>query len=499
MFVNCLEGYPYQERMKTGTEMLHEVLRRSGTASLNVHVVVGGIIGRKMERVKQVWDFLNDQLLSKHWDRLEEIEIHLIRVLPVEQLKQLLSHFERPALLLLKCSIHDDNRRAWRLKDVNITPYTLFSNSAPRLIHMRSEFLHVSNRSSCLSGLTTFITTKMTKITDSVEEILVILSHMTKLIYLELRHYTEELDPEINPVTSHIVVDLPCLTYMDIDGFLVNCFTLVESIKRSHSGCMVNISTYTDINHSSVIKLLNILYNRTFPQSVMVKHPHGLKFIFINISIGSIQLGDAGCLALMQNQLDFSVDSRMSSDGVYFAFQWCRTVIPMIEEATTEFLTRLAGSQLLDEVTTIRLRQGLSYNLLLPLNSGVRTTIALETDEDTAGALTRRIPVSQGQIDDSNGVSGGGLTAPFPYLTTLCVEMTYTNRPTETYIHNDLESLREIMERRGQINRRIETLKLYECSEYIQYAKFFEGIPGLKRLCILYGDGITEYEYLYTN
>ncbi|KAF9547845.1 hypothetical protein CPC08DRAFT_715721 [Agrocybe pediades] len=300
--------------------MIQEIIKRSGDARLWVEIT-------GMPNVDDARDLLI-RVLPGLWSRIERFKAS-VRVYSQHELNSyflpLLGH---PAPLLREVHYTSLGWKGWSGVSPAQSPY-LFSNTAPRLRSFSAQCLPIPVNASWLSGLTSLETGPLSSFTMDILQTLQVLGRMPLIQSLILDHDIPHVVHDIADISSYPTVYLNNLKYMAIRGHATTSLALVDRIKRSRSGCLVNVGVYTYSSMPNSDVVLASLFNQTFSRNVEFIHgSNPLDWICLCIQGAELVLADRGCSNYdltpptqpTENATQAAQPPQPSSKGIYLKF-----------------------------------------------------------------------------------------------------------------------------------------------------------------------------------
>jgi len=239
--------------------LLLAVIQRSGSSPLWIEVY-----GRPT--VNDPQDLLR-LLLPTLWCKVERIKLQAECLTQKALEEYYLPLLNYPAPLLQQAHFILYGRPAWA-PPFDTRPAALFLNTAPCLLDFSAECIPISIHATWLSGLTSLETGPLSSFTKNVRETLEVLGRMTQLRTLIFDHDISENVRSMEEISALPAVHLKHLTYMAIRGYSLNGLALVDRVKRSPSGCLVNFGLYTLSSTPSPIAVVTALFNNVFADNV---------------------------------------------------------------------------------------------------------------------------------------------------------------------------------------------------------------------------------------
>ncbi|KAF9547317.1 hypothetical protein CPC08DRAFT_823666 [Agrocybe pediades] len=300
--------------------MIQEIIKRSGDARLWVEIT-------GMPNVDDARDLLW-RVLPGLWSRIERFKAS-VRVYSQHELDSyFLPLLRHPAPLLREVHYTSLGWRGWSGVSPAQSPY-LFSNTAPRLQTFSAQGLPIPVNASWLSGLTSLETGPLSSFTMDILQTLQVLGRMPLLQSLILDHDIPHVVHDIADISSYPTVYLNNLKYMAIRGHATTSVALVDRIKRSRSGCLVNLGVYTYSSMPNSDVVLASLFNQTFSRNVEFIHgSNQLDWICLCIQGAELVFADRGCCNYdlippaqpTENATHAAEPPQPSSKGIYLKF-----------------------------------------------------------------------------------------------------------------------------------------------------------------------------------
>ena len=436
-----------------------EVLKRSGSSPLSMEA-------SSWIRSKERQDQLSS-IMKIEWHRMQRITIRVFQV-PFDTFY--LPILSRPAPLLVE--LRQIDHYAMRVRRNSEYP-PLFSNAAPRLLHLAGECIPVSLQSSWLSTLTELNMGELCTFTNTAQETLEALRGMPRLQSLTLSHQLQDTITSIETVSDYDVVQLNCLTYMAIRASAINCFALVDRIKCSPSGCLINFKVNFGSSTPSPEIIMPSLFDRVFSQNVRFLHGiDSLDWMCIRLDLLTVLIADYGCGQYsLVNGGSRNYYPGMSPSGTCTEF----ILYTMRDKAfVLPFLSGVSTSPAVRKLTTLRLIFNYQHEIraFLPFLLDFTSVTTLEAPVETLAYL-ERVSSTREHIwpRDSNGLP----IIPFPNLTKLLFES-----QDDAYQHSQV--LCDFLRNRSHIETKIMTVEFMHTTNIRQFARDLEGTPGLVEL-----------------
>ena len=397
----------------------------------------------------------------------------------LEEMRSLyLPIIESPAPLLQQFRIHQ-----WSPEEPlpSTGQKTIFSDNAPRLRHFSGVDFTVSPRASWLLGLTTFETLRSRSFTTDLREMLHVLSGMPRLRSLIIGQRIEEDVSILNSITDYPVVSLIFLKYMVVQCDIVGFFMLVDRIKRSPSGCLVNFKSSINDNLSAFDSVISSLFTRLLSDN--------LRFLYGSNRIEQMYL----CI---RDGVHFTVEEHWSITPIargfgveYLPQQISDKNIHMSLVLDTEGLYdtysramgEIFGSETFKNLTTFQLALHLERPRYLLFLLFLESVTTIEAPYHTMRYLERSS--SRGESAWPRDSSDQPII-PFPKLKRIRF---YAD--TNPYYSPGM--LRNLLINRSHLEQKVENLKIIRTPRLPELVETFEDIPGLKTLTIQYHDDMT--------
>jgi len=493
LYLDCLHGGVNGTVYPHNLEMMYEVLRRSVQAPLWIQATGGRVgYGGRQDRAVQSHAFLI-QILSHHWDRIERLTLYQygkqIHDPEDHDLRSILSCLNGAAPSLRECHIENVSKRsAYQRRNPDYSS-PLFSNSAPSLRYLCSDYLTISVHASWLPSLTTLITTPVTSgFSSTVRSTLKVLSQIPNLIYLELGHAMDSLQ-SINDVENCPTANLPRLEYMGIKTSARNALAFVEKTKRSGTGCIVNIKATFDIRDvcdPSFEHVALTLYNESFAKNIRTKYSTGLEFAFMGFSVGGITLTDKDCLV---DGIYMDLDPEMNSNGLYLSLLWPTNGSdwsPIVPPGVVDSILKFSIFHEYTNITVLRLTSDLDQDVVQGIRTtGLGTTYPIDTLEcDSFNSF--------GILTQSKDLQSSSLTSRlFTRVKNLSVDVSEHDDSNSSFC---IQGLQRVTKLRNKMGINIESLNIYGCRMGVDYIETFSETLGLRQLWMRWDIGGGEYK-----
>lgn len=358
----------------TTEPLLFEIIERSKTSPLWIE-------SSRFPTPKDSRELLF-QLLPSLWERMARIKWILVGVGQEEFESRYIPLLVRQAPLLEQFDIrerfgeHLDLASAFQWN-------SLFSNQAPKLRHMATTFhsLSISINAPWLFNLTSLETGRRTVFTRSLDETLSILSRMPQLTSLILAHPISEDISSLEQLSNYPIVNLIHLTYMAISGTLSVCHVLVDRIRSSASGCLVNFKA--DIVSSILspkLMLISLFDNLMEANIRYLNGSNPLDWLFLSIELSTVRIGSRGVYSHKSELEELFQTSHMSSSGISMEFSVARAYI----SETVPAMRTVFQSPPFQNITTLRLNCDTRiFSIYHSLFSVFTSVITLEISLDT--------------------------------------------------------------------------------------------------------------------